>query len=104
MGRRTPPDFDKVRVDLTGLPLLHNGDSFTIKEDTMPTNPVPPPRPRIRVNDARNVISRNTIRPARSSGLVASGFAAWAAANDPQPHWWQRRARREWRNRWGLTP
>lgn len=28
----------------------------------------------------------------------------WANENDPQPPWWQRRARRAWRAKWGITP
>ena len=29
---------------------------------------------------------------------------AWADEHDPQPPWWRRRARRDWRLRWGVTP
>lgn len=31
-------------------------------------------------------------------------LAEWADEHDPQPPWWRRRARRDWRLRWGITP
>jgi hypothetical protein len=33
-----------------------------------------------------------------------AGLYEWAEANDPQPPWYRRRARRAWRAKWGITP
>ena len=60
-------------------------------------------RPRIRAT------TPNPSRTARATASIEESIQkidalyALAEANDPQPARWRRRARREWRNRWGIT-
>ena len=56
-------------------------------------------------------IRATTPNPSRTTRATASveesiekinALYAWAAENDPTPAWWKWRARREWRDRWGI--
>ncbi len=99
MGRRTPP-----RPGTITMPELTEQE---VKElmgtDYLP----PPPGPRIRVGDSRNIIiAGNTLgdlSPAQQAVAKIEALYAWAEQNDPKPARWKWRARREWRTRWGLT-
>ncbi len=40
----------------------------------------------------------------RTAERKVNELHGWQMEHDPQPPWWQRRARREWRDRWGVMP
>lgn len=68
-----------------------------------------PPPPRIRAttpNPSRTLADEHQDSQPTVDESVATIMAlyAWAEEHDPQPAWWRRRARREWRHKWGVTP
>lgn len=70
-----------------------------------------PPRPRIRTNvqAADDLAAKRAENPSPYAAIQdaeakVNALAAWADEHDPQPPRWRRRARRDWRLRWGVMP
>lgn len=100
--RRTPPDIFEANLGGVENPDFEDGEPWATGRPRIRATTLNPSRT-VRDAKRRDVA---TGRPYTSIDATLEKFNAlyaWAEQNDPQPAWWKRRARREWRNRWGLT-